>query len=75
MDNEEEISVSKRSWKKFKMGFEDPTVKKKLLWLAVLVILFILNLCYYQYQRMEGLKDLLQLMGTVYIQGVLGVFP
>ncbi|MGN1155730.1 MAG: hypothetical protein ACI4TK_06100, partial [Agathobacter sp.] len=65
--------MSKRSWKKFKAGFKEPKVKRKVLLLAVLVVLFILNLIWVQYDRDQRLNSMTENTGTVYTQGVLGV--
>ena len=67
--------MTNRGWKKFKAGFKEPKVKRKALLLAVLVVLFILNLIWFQYDRDQRLNSMTEHTGTVYIQGVLGVFP
>lgn len=67
--------MTKREFEKFKAGFKEPKVKRKVLLLAALVFLFILNLIWVQYDRNQRLHAMEEYTGTVYIQGVLGVFP
>lgn len=67
--------MRKREWEKFKEGFLEPKVKKKMLLLAVLVLLFILNLIWFQYDRDQRQKEMENYTSTIYTQGVLGVFP
>lgn len=67
--------MTKREWKKFKDGLTEPKVKRKVLLLAVLVLLFILNLIWFQYDRNQSQKQMENYTGKIYTQGVLGVFP
>lgn len=67
--------MTKREWEKFKAGFAEPGVRKKVLWLIVLVVLFIINLIWFQYDRDQSRKEMENYTSTVYTQGVLGVFP
>ena len=67
--------MRKREWEKFKAGFLEPKVKRKLMLLVVLLVAFILNLVWFQYDRDQRQKEMENYTDTVYIQGVLGVFP
>lgn len=67
--------MKKRQWKKFKEGFREPKVRRKLYLLILLILLFVVNLCWFQHERNKGMEELYKYIGTVYIQGVLGVSP
>lgn len=67
--------MTKREWENFKKGFKEPAVRRKSMLLIALIILFIINLIWFQHTRNERNKEIEEGTATVYTQGVLGVCP
>lgn len=67
--------MTKKEWEKFKDGFSEPRVKRRLILLIVLVVLFVINLIWFQYDRDQRQKEMENYISTVHTQGVLGGFP